>query len=133
MSYFKLGRKLIPNIQTGQITNVVANPFVDVVDQSAISSAFSIGKNLMKKSTGWFFGGGGGTAVREEEEVKIDPGIRMEHRSQVVEKGQRKGIRIVPAPYGIPIAAVSDSLGRVSIVDTNKMQILRMIKVNSLA
>ena len=30
---------------------------IDQIEQSAISSAFSIGKSLMKKSTGWFFGG----------------------------------------------------------------------------
>lgn len=39
-----------------------------------------------------------------------------------------KGVKIVSAPYGIPLAAVSDSLGRVSIVDTNRMTILRMVK-----
>ena len=32
------------------------------------------------------------------------------------------------APYGIPIVAMSDSLGRVHIVDTNNMTILRIIK-----
>lgn len=103
---------------------------VDVVDQSAISSAFSIGKNLVKKSTGWFFGGGGGASSlpKEEEEIKIDSGLKMHVRSQITDKGQRRGGRIVPAPYGLPLAAVSDALGRVSIVDTNNMTILRMIK-----
>ena len=66
---------------------------VDTVDQSAISSAFSLGKNLMKKSTGWIFGGGKETA--EEEEIHVDPGVKTHMRSRIMTNGQRKETVII--------------------------------------
>ena len=40
----------------------------------------------------------------------------------------RKAICICAAPYGLPLAAVSDNLGRVHLIDINNMSILRIIK-----
>ena len=56
-----------------------------------MESAFNLGKNLMKKSTGWFFGG---NQEPEEEPIKIDPGQSMHMRSQIVDSAIRKGLGV---------------------------------------
>lgn len=97
---------------------------IDQIEQSAITSALSIGKSLMKKSTGWFFGG---SQPEPEPEVVIDKGTEIEPRSTLLDNN-RTGVKVEAAPYGLPFAAVSDNLGRVSIVETNSMKMIRIIK-----
>ena len=62
-----------------------------------------------------------------EPELIIDKGTEIEPRSTLLDKN-RAGVKVEAAPYGLPFAAVSDSLGRVSIVETNSMKIIRIIK-----
>ena len=80
---------------------------IDSIEKSAVESAFSLGKKLMKKSTGWFFGG---NPEPEEEIIKIDPGQAMHRRSQIVDSTIRKGLSISPAPFGIPLVKIQNFL-----------------------
>merc|ERR1712131_180817 len=82
------------------------------------------GKGLLKKTTGWFWGGNN---EQEKDEVQIDPGVAMDIRAKLRDRN-RKVIDICQAPYGLSLAAASDSLGRVHIIETNQMTILRVIK-----
>ena len=99
---------------------------IDQIDQSAISSALNVGKGLLKKTTGWFWGGNN---EQEKDEVQIDPGVAMDIRAKLRDRN-RKVIDICQAPYGLSLAAASDSLGRVHIIETNQMTILRLAVIN---
>ena len=99
---------------------------IDQIDQSAISSALNVGKGLLKKTTGWFWGG---SNEQEKDEVQIDPGVAMDIRAKLRDRN-RKVIDICQAPYGLSLAAASDSLGRVHIIETNQMTILRLAVIN---
>ena len=76
----------------------------------------------MKKTTGWFWGG---SNEQEKDEPQIDPGVAMDIRAKLRDRN-RKVIDICQAPYGLSLAAASDSLGRVHIIETNQMTILRL-------
>ena len=53
----------------------------------------------------------------------------MSVRGKLADQG-RQVVDVAPAPYGLPLAAVSDTLGRVHLVDTANMSLLRIIKGN---
>ena len=59
--------------------------------------------------------------------MPIAPGEQMSVRGKLADQG-RQVVDIAPAPYGLPLAAVSDTLGRVHLIDTANMSLLRIIK-----